>query len=341
MKNRLLAAVGTLGLLVGAAQGELKWLSDFEEGKKAAAESGKTMLVDFTGSDWCHWCIKLKEEVFSQEAFEVAGDKYVLVELDFPQAEGVIAPEQRAKNEELAQKLGVQGFPSVLLFDEKGRAFARTGYEAGGPEAYLKHLEKISKPFTDLKAAEGDARKGALVAFLRTLAGVEIEEHFSAELAELAKLDPEDETGMIAEMATAKAMATFEEKVEENLAAGDFDAVLKQVDTFLAEHDPQGEERQHILMGRVMVHVERGEQEEAFAEIDKMATFAPESEFTQNVEQIKKSISEHLELKAQMEKEAQEQPAEVELPGEPSVVEEAEAAEKPKAPTVNPEPVVE
>ena len=232
MKKTLLVAIGTLGLLIGGAQAELKWLTDFEAGKKEAADSDKIMLVDFTGSDWCHWCIKLKEEVFSQKAFEAAADEYVLVELDFPKGEGLITPEQLAKNEEIAQGFGVRGFPTILLFDDQGRPIARTGYEAGGPEAYLAHLEEISKPYTDWKAAEGDARKGALAAFLETLPGERIEESYSAELDELKKLDPEDETGFLAKMAAAKAMVEYETAVEENLAAGDFDAVLEQVDAF-------------------------------------------------------------------------------------------------------------
>lgn len=339
MKIKLLAVVGVLGALFTTAQAELKWLTDFEEGKKAAAKSDKMLLVNFTGSDWCHWCIQLKEEVFSQGAFAGAADKYVLVELDFPDAEDVITPEQRGKNEALAQELGIEGFPSIVLFDDKGRAIARTGYQPGGAEAYLKHLEEVSQPYAELRASEGESRKEALATFLKTLAGEDIEANFSKEFKELKQLDPEDETGLIGEMAIAKAMAQFEDGVEEKLAAGDFEAVLTQVDTFLAEHDPQGEKRQHVLMGKVMVYVEKGEQEKAFAEIDKMATFAPESEFTRNKEEIKKSITEHLELRAKMEEEAQA--AEAAPPEEPSVVEEAEAAEQETAPTVNPEPVVE
>ena len=340
MKNKRWAVVGTLAFLLGAAQGELKWLTDFEEGKKAAAESGKNMLVDFTGSDWCGWCVKLKEEVFSQKAFEAAADKYVLVELDFPKAEDLISPEQRAKNDAVGEMFGIQGFPTILLLDEKGRAFTRTGYQEGGPEAYLAHLEEISKPLTDLKAAEGDARKGALATFLRTLSGEEIEESFSAELDELKKLDPEDETGFLAEMSAIEALAEFEEQVEANLGAGDFDAVLKQVDAYLTEHNPQGEDRQHILMGRVMVYVEQGEQEKAFAEIDEMAALAAESEFAQNVKEIKQSISEHLAMRAEMEKEAQAEPAEEEVPEEP-VVEEHDTPKKEEVPAATPSPTVE
>ena len=341
MQNRLLVAIGVLGLLAGIAQGDLKWLTDYEEGKKEAAESGKKMLVYFTGSDWAPLSIKLKKEVFSQEAFEVAADQYVLVELDFPKAEGLIEPEVLAKNEEFAQGVGVQQFPTIVLFDSKGRAFTGTGYQAGGPEAYLAYLKEISKAHDDLQVAEGEARKEALEAFLRTLPGEAVEENFSAELDELKKLDPEDETGFVGELAAAKATAEFEEGLEESLMAGDFDGALKQVDAFLAEHNPQGDERQHVLMGRVMVYVEQGETGKAFAELDEMAKLAPESELAQNIGQIKESITKQLEERARMEKEAQEEPAEAEKPKETSVIEEAEAAEKEEAPTVESKPVIE
>ena len=134
-------------------------------------------------------------------------------------------------------------------------------------------------------------------------------------------------------------MVAFEGEVEGLLAAGDFDAVLKQVDEFLEKYDPQGEDRQHIVMGRVMVFVEQGEKEKAFAEIDKMATFAPESEFSQNVAQIKGSITEHLENRVKMEAEAEA--AAAAEPEQPSVVEEAEAAEKMDKEAQNPAAVVE
>ena len=340
MKSRIWA-IATLAFLLGAAQGELKWLTDFGEGKKAAAESGKPMLVDFTGSDWCSWCVKLKNEVFSQKDFEAAADKYILVELDFPQAEDLVTPEQMIKNEEVRQKFNVEGFPTVLLLDKTGRAFARTGYQAGGPKAYLTHLEEISKPYTTLETAQGDARKEALATFLETLSGEEIEEDFSAELEELKKIDPEDETGFQAAMTSAKILADFEEGVEEKMAAGDFEAVLKQVDDYLAKYDPQGGDRQHILMGRVMVYVEQGEKEKAFAEIDEMAALDADSEFTQNVEEIKQSISEHLEMRAEIEKEAQAEATEAEVPEESSVIEEAEKADKEEDPADSAAPTVE
>jgi len=102
----------------------------------------KNLLVDFTGSDWCGWCIKLHKEVFDHKEFlEPAQQKFVLVALDFPRGEEAKAkvpnPE---RNKELQKKYGVRGFPTILLITPEGEVFGRTGYRPGGPEKYVEHL---------------------------------------------------------------------------------------------------------------------------------------------------------------------------------------------------------
>ncbi len=55
----------SLSLLLGAtARAEGDWLTSWDEAAKQSKKSGKPILIDFTGSDWCGWCIKLKKEVF-------------------------------------------------------------------------------------------------------------------------------------------------------------------------------------------------------------------------------------------------------------------------------------
>jgi thioredoxin-related protein len=99
-------------------------------------------MLDFTGSDWCGWCIKLKKEVFSQEAFqEYAESELVLVELDFPRNK-LQSDELKAQNQALAQKYGVRGFPTIILLSPEGELIARTGYRPGGAEAYVAHLKE-------------------------------------------------------------------------------------------------------------------------------------------------------------------------------------------------------
>jgi thioredoxin-related protein len=140
-----------LGLLAGCAKNvapggekvEVEWLTDFSAAKREAAEKQRPILIDFSGSDWCGWCIKLENEVFSQPAFvNYATNNLVLFLADFPRSKPQ-PDEIVAQNRQLSEAYGVQGFPTVLLVDEKGKELARTGYLRGGAEAYVKHLQSL------------------------------------------------------------------------------------------------------------------------------------------------------------------------------------------------------
>ncbi|MFT7464201.1 MAG: thioredoxin-related protein [Pseudohongiellaceae bacterium] len=147
MKNILLASSLLLALTPGLSANDDHgmWVADFDTAVKMANESGKDLFVDFTGSDWCHWCIKLHEEVFDFDEFlDAASADYILVALDYPNAEEVKAlvpnPE---RNAELAAEYGVRGYPTVLLMTPDGEVFGRTGYQEGGPTKYLESMHTM------------------------------------------------------------------------------------------------------------------------------------------------------------------------------------------------------
>lgn len=118
------------------------WETDYDAAVAKAKAENKTVLLNFTGSDWCGWCIRLKKEVFSQDAFkEYAEENLVLVTLDFPRRKQLPA-EEKAQNQELANKHGIRGFPTILLLNGEQDVLLTTGYQAGGPEAYVEHLKK-------------------------------------------------------------------------------------------------------------------------------------------------------------------------------------------------------
>ena len=120
-----------------------EWWVDFEQAQAAARAQNKPMLLDFTGSDWCGWCIKLDKEVFSQPEFKAyAAESLVLVELDFPKRKPQSAAIQ-AQNEALAEKYGIRGFPTILLLTPEGELIERTGYMRGGAATYVAHLKAI------------------------------------------------------------------------------------------------------------------------------------------------------------------------------------------------------
>ncbi len=119
------------------------WLTNFEEAKKVAAEKNLPIIADFSGSDWCGWCIKLDNEVFSKEEFKkYAKDNLVLFMADFPRASKQSA-EIKKQNETLAKQYGVRGFPTVLVLDSTGKQIAKTGYQAGGAKKYIEHIKGL------------------------------------------------------------------------------------------------------------------------------------------------------------------------------------------------------
>lgn len=125
------------------ASTEEGWVTDFEAAKQTAEQEGKYMILNFTGSDWCGWCIKLDEEVFSKEAYRsFASENLVEVELDFPRGKK-LPQETVQQNEKLSDTYGIRGYPTILILSPEGELVAKTGYRRGGAEAYVDHLQEI------------------------------------------------------------------------------------------------------------------------------------------------------------------------------------------------------
>ena len=214
------------------------WLTDLDEGIKVAKAEKKAILVDFTGSDWCGWCIRLKKEVFDQKEFAVATNDFVLVELDYPQKKKQSA-EVKAKNKVLAEKFGIEGFPTILLLDANGEPFAQTGYEAGGPVKYLAHLAEL------LKANTAEGRK----AFAQTKKDEGLVRAYGSELETILtpffeKKDLAGGEAALTQFIKAKSMTaatkfslTINARVSLTQACkpGDLAAVVKVLDAIIAE----------------------------------------------------------------------------------------------------------
>ena len=122
------------------------WSDNMEEALANAKAQNRFMLLNFTGSDWCGWCIKLDQEVFSKKEFkQYAQNNLQLVVVDFP-ARKKLSGKLQKQNNELQTKYGVRGYPTILILDPNGEKVAQTGYQPGGPEAYIQHLEKLIAP---------------------------------------------------------------------------------------------------------------------------------------------------------------------------------------------------
>jgi len=138
----LLVSLFALGALHAA---EATWLTDYDAALKQAAAEKKPVLIDFTGSDWCGWCIRLDKEVFSQKEFvDYAAANLVLLKLDFPHKKELPAAE-KAQNEKLAKKYKIEGFPTIIVLNPAGKQIGELGYEEGGAANWIASLEKVTK----------------------------------------------------------------------------------------------------------------------------------------------------------------------------------------------------
>ena len=120
------------------------WLTDYEAAARKASVENKTMLLDFTGSDWCGWCIKLDKEVFSQPEFAAYAKKnLVLVKVDFPRSKPQSAAVKK-QNEKLAAKFKIQGYPTVVVLNSQAVQIGELGYQQGGAKSWISELEKVT-----------------------------------------------------------------------------------------------------------------------------------------------------------------------------------------------------
>lgn len=113
-----------LFLLTGMGLSPTGWHTDFETAKKFAKDKDRLILLNFSGSDWCGPCIRLRKEIFDGYAFsQLADSALVLVNADFPRnKKNQLSKEQQKLNETLADQYNPQGkFPFTLLLTPEGK----------------------------------------------------------------------------------------------------------------------------------------------------------------------------------------------------------------------------
>ena len=142
MKKIAIGLLAAMALLRVSAV-EPDWMTDLPKAQAKAKEEKRMVLLDFTGSDWCGWCIKLHNEVFSKPEFaEYARKNLVLVEVDFPRKKKLSAEQEKA-NDALQQKYKIDGYPTIIVLNGEGKKIGELGYMPGGPKAFLAELEKV------------------------------------------------------------------------------------------------------------------------------------------------------------------------------------------------------
>ncbi|MBM3862391.1 MAG: thioredoxin family protein [Verrucomicrobia bacterium] len=327
----LLVCAAVFSLHAIATAGGDGWTHDFEAAKKQAAESGKDLLVDFTGSDWCGWCIKLNDEVFKQDEFKQGlKDTFTLVEIDFPEDESKLSEETRKANNALGEKYAVQGYPTIYLCDAQGLPYAATGYEKGGAENYVRHLNELrakkskrDEAFAKAGQAEGVEKAKLYIAGLEGL-GLEDEvigNLYGDVIGKIKQADPGDETGFVKKSGAKQRIAEFQEKLQELAQTGEFDGAIALVDKTIADGGFEPDVVFNLKMTRVMIFAEQGKFDQAVDAVDAIKKENPDHPMMSQID----------EFRAMLEKEKSGGSAEGETADDSSAKEEAKDGTKEEA----------
>ncbi len=119
------------------------WHESYAKAVEESKATGKPILATFSGSDWCHWCVKLKDEVFARAEFtRWAKQNVVLLELDYPKRSAQ-RTEIRQQNQQLAQRYGIDSYPTILFLNTHGEVLGKSSYVRGGPAAWTAKADAV------------------------------------------------------------------------------------------------------------------------------------------------------------------------------------------------------
>lgn len=236
LKKWLLSVVAVAAVAMPLQAAE--WMTDFEAAKAKAGAEGKTVLVDFTGSDWCHFCIVLRRRVLDTPAFEAWGaDKFVYLEVDLPRRARLPEPLLK-QNNELVKQYRVGGFPTVMVLDAAGHALG--GFTGGMTR--LADVQQALQPALEVHRHLQSAPAGKPLARAAALAKAyaaypDNYRRFNSWLREeLALLDPAGTTGWRITYEAELQMQALNNELQQHIL--NRPAMLACFDRYLAEALP-------------------------------------------------------------------------------------------------------
>lgn len=224
------------------------WYAELPAAKLKAKQLGRDMLIDFGGSDWCFACGELRSKVFTQTAFNAKALKQ-LVCVDIDDRSRGLSPQRKRRYEQLQRQYHIGSFPSVLLTDPDGAAYAWITYseDTATPEKFWASLQPLiaeGKAFRQGMARSaklsGAAKVDAMIAGMKQVRPDLLWRFQSAKIEQLRKLDPSEGSHYLAYLAARKAV----ESAEQNLA-NDYKlntkVTVQDIDALIQTYRLQGE----------------------------------------------------------------------------------------------------
>ena len=228
MFKKLITGV-VLAACVAPAFSAVEWMTDIEAAKTKAAAENKALLLDFTGSDWCGWCIRIRKEVFDKPRFEeYIRDKFVPVEIDIPNNPILVTD---------AQGMVAGGFVGGIIDPVKVESILNAGLENARK---LEAAQKLS-----------GVEKAKVLAEVYKLLPEGVQASAQPILNEILALDPEDTVGLAR---LAKVRAQKEEFRKGLSTIADEAALKKYLEDSLAVAYPENRSMLLNVKGSLMMN---------------------------------------------------------------------------------------
>ena len=296
-RNALLA-VGTAAILslTVATQAAEVWVVDFEKAKAQAAKEGKSILMEFTGSDWCPPCKSLHANVLSKDVFKTEMPKnFVLLKLDSPRDKSKQTPEEIEQYKVLSAKYGIQGVPTIFLADAKGRPYYQTvGYSGDPADQYVANLKeqlgtlaKRDAAFAKAEKASG-AEKAKLLAEGLSLVDDEMAlKTYGDVVSQIIELDADNDAGLKVKFEGLKNSVGFKAELEATMRSnrGEPKDILAAIDKLIEKNKPGAAALQEALFHKGSIHfqTDKAKAKEFLLEAQKLA---PKSETGKRIDGI-------------------------------------------------------
>ncbi|MBN2329759.1 MAG: thioredoxin family protein [Candidatus Omnitrophica bacterium] len=286
------------------------WIVDFEKAQEIAAKDKKDILMDFTGSDWCGYCIQLDKNVFSQDEFKTKiPHHFVLLKLDFPKDTSKQTKEEIEQNKQLNKEYQISGYPTILLTDASGRPYAKTvGYGGDSAEEYSSKLIDMQKSRIQRDAffAKADAAQGIEKAkFLDQAISLFDEEMalsvYRKEIEQIMALDANDEAKLKSKYENVILLQDIKEQINEILKANSTDpaACVEALTKIHEDKKPTGAPAMEILYIRAFMKFQSKDMEGARADLEAAIQANPESPRVNEIQEIIQRVFKNQEANKQ------------------------------------------
>lgn len=242
-----------LAAAVAPAFAALEWSTDLDAARTRAAAEGKSVLIDFTGSDWCGYCIQLKKNVFDTPEFEAfAKDKFLFVEIDVPQNVSRIGEELYNKNQQLCKQYKIAGFPTIMLMSPEGYVIG--GFVGGANMARVKDCLNTAQANAEKVVAAQKlqgSEKAKLLAEVHASLARDLKPANTLMVQAIAEADVDNVTGM---KDMAKAAAQMEElEAKLNATGGNAQKALPIINEAIKNAYPVNMEDMLMVKGQIIM----------------------------------------------------------------------------------------